>query len=152
MGWFWYLSCDMQLFVFAPIVMTVRFVPATRGLAFYALLLGGVATAVYGAVKYQPFMNGRYYQITPWRMGPYLLGVLFASLLRHDATRRMLKMPLLRAAMYVVSLGLLVSCINLMWLMQAQNIKARTRTARRCASGSSCRATCRSRGGPAGGS
>jgi peptidoglycan/LPS O-acetylase OafA/YrhL len=121
MGWFWYLTCDMRLFLCAPLLIATRFV--WRGALFYALLAAGVAVSVYGGARYQPFMDANHYSITYWRMGPYLLGIAFASLLRHDAVRRPLHDGRVRAGLYAASVVLLVSCINCMWLMQQRKTK-----------------------------
>lgn len=88
MGWFWYLSCDFQLFVFAPIVSASRFIYLPRllparawretftpghvnenkflsrtgryfgGFVFHTIVVGAIVGGTVGAVYKLPFDNG----------------------------------------------------------------------------------------------
>jgi len=120
-GWFWYLSCDFQLFVFAPIIAALRFVG--RGIPFYVVIVLGVAVSVAGSAWRLPLLDQEYYNNTLIRCAPYLYGMLFASLLRVARIRSWLDRVGVRTACYLVGAALMISCINLAWYMQRAGIE-----------------------------
>ncbi|KAL4481001.1 hypothetical protein ABPG72_014469 [Tetrahymena utriculariae] len=88
-GWTWYLSNDMQMFVFSLILMVIYANNKILGKVFIYLALGTfIGLAIHYAYEYEilivsqlspmfnPHWNDFYYK--PWcRIPPYLLGLLF---------------------------------------------------------------------------
>ena len=116
-GWFWYLNCDFQLFIFGGILAWVYYRSQRYSQwLWWLLMLVSMAVTVSYAAHDEPFTKaGAYYGRTYTRAAPYLYGIITAVLVRSDEARKLVRLMRRRFIIYFFSLALLVSCINIMW-------------------------------------
>ena len=117
-GWFWYMSCDMQMFIVGPILAAafVLFEPV-----FYVLVLAGIAGSAAGGAYNHVFTNQLEYVKTWYRAAPYVYGFFAAVLVRKQFVRDIVRKPVLRFVIYVLGTGFMVSSINLIWLIHKKD-------------------------------
>jgi len=116
MGWFWYLSTDFQLFIIAPVVISLYFFHRYLFMAVLVVWIG-ITTGVVTKLQYGVFLGGLGVNYDkPWfRCNPYFYGMLTAALVREECVRRWLQRATWRWVWYGAGGAFMISSINVMW-------------------------------------
>lgn len=121
--WFWYLYCDMQIFIFLPFTVPMHVYISRIGYwwkLFVPILLGCTTLFLYAwAIHKLPIIgNGTTYLRAVDRATPYAFGALAAVLCSFDEIIDMLKpRKWLMWLMCFLSVGIMVAAYNLAWEM-----------------------------------
>ncbi|KAH8295945.1 hypothetical protein KR018_006477 [Drosophila ironensis] len=119
LGHSWYLAVDMQLYIFAPLILIALYKWGWRGCAGLVVIMLLLASCLFSIMVIKDISLLRpndeamkkIYFATHTRASPYIIGILFGYFLHVNRGRQFKLPPLAVILGWVVSSALLLTCI-----------------------------------------
>ena len=116
-GWFWYLACDMQLFLAAPFIAGTYYI---HPLVFITVVSALAITGASWCCKEMCLNDQEHYWNTWERMAPYMYGMLGAVIVRSDWVAGKLRRWWCRTLVSFLGFAALITIIHLLWEIQRE--------------------------------